>query len=152
VGVTHATLLRHFSTKDALLIAVVDKIRIDLQRAVVSDPEFVAAKSLSELVSAVWQRLCDPKEQRQFALLFDIVQDRSRVDSDDNTSRAIVNDWIELIADSLHRFGHGDSRTAVATLLLAQFRGLQLDLLLTGDRGRVDAALDALLRVLDPAS
>jgi hypothetical protein len=37
----------------------------------------------------------------------------------------------------------------LATLLLAQVRGLQLDLLLTGDRRRVDRAIDALIEMVD---
>ena len=43
----------------------------------------------------------------------------------------------------------GDRAPAIATMIVAQARGLQLDLLTTGDRERVDRAFSAFTALLD---
>jgi hypothetical protein len=66
-------------------------------------------------------------------------------------SETLVSGWVELIADQLVREGWAPQvAEPVATLVLAQFRGLQLDLLVAGDRGRVDRAFQSSLRLLQP--
>lgn len=42
-----------------------------------------------------------------------------------------------------------DEASTLATLLLTQVRGLQLDLLLTGDRARADRAIEASIAMID---
>src|SRR4051812_1588115 len=59
LGVTHATLLRHFSSKEELIMSVVDKIRTDLTDRLTGDEELRAADSAAELVKALWPRLCE---------------------------------------------------------------------------------------------
>ncbi|WP_203335722.1 TetR/AcrR family transcriptional regulator [Nocardioides limicola] len=150
VGVSHATLLRHFSSKEELLTAVLDHIRTDLAARMSSDPELASAESTAELVTSLWQLLCEPKEQRQFVLLFELIGRRpAGGQSVSELSESLVLDWIELIAERLVREGWTrQDAEPVATLVLAQFRGLQLDLLVTGDRGRVDRAVQTSLRLL----
>ena len=153
VGVSHATLLRHFSSKEELLIAVLEHIRTDLAARMSSDPELASAESTAELVTSLWQLLSEPKEQRQFLLLFELIGRRpARGQREPELSESLVFDWIELIVARL--VDEGWTRQAaepVATLVLAQFRGLQLDLLVTGDRERVDRAVQTSLRLLEPA-
>ena len=153
VGVSHATLLRHFSSKQELLTAVLDHIRTDLAARMSSDPELASAESTAELVTSLWQLLSEPKEQRQFLLLFELIGRRpARGQREPELSESLVFDWIELIVARL--VDEGWTRQAaepVATLVLAQFRGLQLDLLVTGDRERVDRAVQTSLRLLEPA-
>ena len=152
VGVSHATLLRHFSSKEELLTAVLDHIRTDLTARMSSDPELASAKSTAELIASLWQLLSEPKEQRQFLLLFELIgRQPRRGPGDPKLSESLVSDWIELIAERLMREGWTrQDAEPVATLVLAQFRGLQLDLLVTGDRGRVDRAVQNSLRLLEP--
>lgn len=150
VGVSHATLLRHFSSKEELLAAVLDHIRDDVAARMAGDPGLGSAESTAELVARLWDLLCEPKEQRQFLLLFELVGRQPRGgQGDPGLVDSLVHDWIELIVQRLA--GEGWERQAaepVATLVLAQFRGLQLDLLVAGDRGRVDRAVQASLRLL----
>ncbi|MFI8814639.1 MULTISPECIES: TetR/AcrR family transcriptional regulator [unclassified Streptomyces] len=151
LGVTHATLLRHFSSKDALLLAVAEKVRTDLAAWLASDVELREAHSTAELVRAIWLRLCEPRGQRQFLLLFEVVgRHGEKSGEDEELCRAIVHDWIEIIANRLAADGWPPEDTsALSTLVLAQLRGLQLDLLVSGDRSRADRAIDFGVRLLD---
>lgn len=153
LGVTHATLIRHFSSKEALLAEVVEHLRAELLAQIETDPELEATSSVAELLRALWRRFSDPKEQRQFLLLAEIygqgVRDPGRFG---NLLESIVHDFIAPIEERLIQDGWPRDRApAVATVLLAQIRGLQLDLAATGDRERVDAAFAVILDALgDP--
>ncbi|TMM03538.1 MAG: TetR/AcrR family transcriptional regulator [Actinobacteria bacterium] len=153
LGVTHATLIRHFSSKEALLAEVVEHLRAELLAQIETDPELEATSSVAELLRALWRRFSDPKEQRQFLLLAEIygqgVRDPGRFG---NLLESIVHDFIAPIEERLIQDGWPRDRApAVATVLLAQVRGLQLDLAATGDRERVDAAFAVILDALgDP--
>lgn len=151
LGVTHATLLRHFSSKDELIVAVLNNIRTDLIAELDLRTEFGTARSTGESLRLVWRRLCEPSEQRQFRLLFELVDYHSRkTDGDHDLITSIVTSWLEAIAESLRRDGWPpEDASALATLILAQVRGLQLDLLVSGDRARVDRALEFSLRLLE---
>ena len=151
LGVTHATLIRHFASKEALLEEIVEHLRSRLLAQMVTDEKLSATMSTAELLRAFWRRLDDPRERRQFVLLADIyglaLRDRNRYAS---VLESSVREFIAPIEDTLIRDGVPPTRArAVATALLAQIRGLQLDLAATDDRDRVDEAfsttLDALL-------
>ena len=151
LGVTHATLLRHFSSKEDLLLQVVEKIRGDFVDQLANDERLRSARPASELLRRTWKRLCEPAEQRQFVLLFELVgratRDGGRVAE---LAQSSVDEWLNVISAQLLRTGYPPKEAdTLATLLLAQVRGLQLDLLLTGDRRRVDRAIDALIEMVD---
>jgi AcrR family transcriptional regulator len=144
LGVTHATLLRHFSSKDELLVQVVRAIYADFTALLDNDEELRAAHSVAELLTKLWRRLCEPRQQRQFLLLFELVAREAREPEwEAGLRRSIISDWLPPIEDRLIRDGWpaGDA-TALATQLLAQIRGLQLDLLISGDRARVDRSIE----------
>ena len=151
LGVTHATLLRHFSSKEDLLLQVVAKIRADFADQLANDEQLRSADPASVLLRATWNRLCEPAEQRQFVLLFELVGRATRGGGRvAELAQSTIDDWLTVISAQLSRSGYPpkDADT-LATLLLAQVRGLQLDLLLTGDRPRVDRAIDALIEMVD---
>jgi AcrR family transcriptional regulator len=147
LGVTHATLLRHFSSKDELLLQVVAKIHADFMAQLDSDDELRAARSTFELGQRLWRRLCKPREQRQFVLLFELVGRAAREPGHGGRLiQAVIDDWLAPLEQSLERDGWSASESVSrATLLLATVRGLQLDLLLSGDRARVDHAFEITL-------
>lgn len=149
LGVTHATVIRHFTSKEALLAEIVEYLRATLITQIVSY-ENSSTASTAELLRAFWRRLHDPKERRQFLFLAEIyglaLRDRDRyADILESTAHA----FIAPIEEMLIRDGFSPSRTpAVATALLAQIRGLQLDLAATEDRDRIDEAFAMTLQAL----
>jgi hypothetical protein len=60
----------------------------------------------------------------------------------------IVTDWLNLIGLQVRMLGcPADDAPVFASLVLAQLRGLLMDLLTTGDRQRVDRAFDIMVEV-----
>lgn len=141
LGVSHSTLIRQFGTKEALVTEVIERIRSDLfnrPRTPVDDAP------LGDVLRATWRRLCEPAERRQFVLLFEVVAMQAR-DPERFGSLApmLITDFLGPLEASLR--SHGLSRRTasdVATGFLAQVRGLQLDLAVSGDQRRVDAAMN----------
>jgi len=151
LGVTHATLLRHFSSKDELIKCVVEKMRTDLFAQVTADRELQEAGSTAQLLRITWRRLCEPKEQRQFLLLFETVAAKGWQSSDGGELARSMDDFVDFIAGWLRQDGWvPEDASTLATLLLAQIRGLQLDLLVSGDRARADRAFEFALALLEP--
>ncbi|MEV4232272.1 hypothetical protein AB0J81_35435 [Streptomyces bobili] len=126
-------------------------IRTDLADRLTGDEELRAADSAAELVKALWPRLCEPQEQRQFFLLFEMVGYNGwKPEGDRVSARSLVGDWLDILVRRLMQDGWpSEDASALATLLLAQVRELQLDLLVSGDRARVDRALAFSLRLLE---
>ena len=141
IGVTHATLLRHFGTKEELVTEVVQHIRADLFAERVEQAEDVV--SLQQSLRRVWIRLCDPTERRQFALLFEIVALEARNPGRfPGVTSMVITDFLGPLESAFRNNGlSGRQARDVATTYLALVRGLQLDLALTGDQRRVDAAM-----------
>jgi AcrR family transcriptional regulator len=151
VGVSHATLLRHFGSKDGLLAAVLDRIRTDVAAGVSRVVAGGRQQRPADDVRSMWQALCEPAAQRQFRVLFELVGRPGSADFSQGLESLIVSSWTELIVQRLVLDGWSPvDAQPVATLLLAQFRGLQLDLMVTGDRRRVDQAIELSLGLLDP--
>jgi hypothetical protein len=78
-------------------------------------------------VRSLWRALCEPATQRQFVLLFDLVGRTASAAVDGQLESLIVSSWVETIVDRLVLGGWTrQDDQPLATLLLAQFRGLQL--------------------------
>lgn len=61
-----------------------------------------------------------------------------------------VNDWLELIVESMVRRGVSSAQaSAFATLTLAAYRGAMLDYCVTRDRARVSAAMEMWFDIAD---
>lgn len=151
LGITHATLLRHFSSKEDLLLQVIEKIRSDFVDQLANDEELRSARPASTLLRTIWKRLCEPAEQRQFVLLFELAAKATRDGGQiGELAQSGLDDWLSVISAQLVRIGYPPKEAdTLATLSLAQVRGLQLDLLVTGDRRRVDRAIAALVEMFD---
>jgi len=143
LDVSHATLLRHFSTKEELLDEVLHKIRADFNARLQRETETGKTQSLKEYMVSVWEHLCEPLEQRQFRLLFELVKfTPHRPGRKAPLVRSLVDEIVESIQEVLERERYSRKRARIiATSILAQIRGLHLDLAISGDLSRVDAAM-----------
>ncbi|MEU0543644.1 TetR/AcrR family transcriptional regulator [Nocardia sp. NPDC005978] len=146
LGVSHATLIRHFATKDALIAEVLEHIRDDFEQRLLAG-EIRDIDSPADRLRAAWRHLCRPREQRQFLVLFELVATAARTPS--RPAARLVTDWLTVIERELARLEWpAETTTRTATFILAQVRGLQLDLITTGDSARVNEAFEATVDML----
>jgi AcrR family transcriptional regulator len=141
MGVSHRAVLHHFGSKEELLVEAVTEVRRREQQRLRTAGE-PAGASVGDVLRAVWRRITAPEHLPYARLHFELQAAAGRRPElygrflDD-----LVASWVEVVAARLT--GRGlppDDARAVATFAYATVRGLQLDLLATGDRGRVDAA------------
>ncbi len=144
IGSSHRMLLYHFGSKDGLLLAVVREVEARTQARLAQVAEIADLRS-DVVIRRMWSYLTDP-ELAGFERLFFALYGRA-LQGDRATLPLLQGDiehWLEtnvaLAADV------GVPAELVRThsrLGLAVMRGLLLDLLATGDRAGVDAALEA---------
>jgi AcrR family transcriptional regulator len=152
LGVSHRTLLYHFGSKDELFQAILRAARTRERFRTESSPD---AKEASPGTFAplrqTWEYLSAPREHAFWRFYFEIhglaLQNPDRYP---DVLHEGVHDWLTTSRDLLIRDGVPEREAvAVATLILAAFRGLMLDLLQTGERDRVDAGFEAFASVVE---
>lgn len=141
LGVTHATLIRHFESREALIDEVVATIRAGLFRTPAAS--LPADTDLGTVMWASWRRLMEPSERRQFALLFELVSiEARRPGRFGDLEPMLIGAFLSPMRAALISLGvPAAAARQLATGFLAIVRGLQLDLSVSGDRRRVDAAM-----------
>lgn len=150
IGVSHATLLHHFHTKEQLLRELVDLLA---QQELDYWATLVEERDLSALARRVWLRYTSERGQQMFRLMFEAVGLASRDEAFYGPlAEQMASPWLAPLEAVVGAVAPTAEDPAVlATLILGQFRGLLLDLLATGDRARVDAAFEAWLRDVESA-
>jgi AcrR family transcriptional regulator len=148
IGSSPRVLLYLFGSKDGLVRALLARSRAD-QLAVLD--AVGGAADLATVGARVWEWLAAP-EHRALLRLWLEAYTRSVGEPGDGPwagfAARTVADWDALLAEH-----QAVDDTAARALLLAVLRGALLDLLATGDRARVDAAVAAHLaglRVTSP--
>jgi AcrR family transcriptional regulator len=153
IGTSHRMLVYHFGSKEGLLVEVVRAVEAR-QRQALADVDDSAP---AERARRMWRRLADPAmwplERLFFELYGQALQGRPHTAE---LLDGIVDDMVRPAAEMLVRHGHpADSAPASARLGVAVVRGLLLDLLATGDRAGVDAAMELFIsayeQVVGPA-
>ncbi|MGY3554587.1 AcrR family transcriptional regulator [Williamsia sp. R60] len=152
MGITIATVVRQFGTKEALIEEVSRSINADLLRTLRDDPE-LADLSPAQTLRTLWRRWLDPAQGRQFRMLFELYALALRHPEQYRWfTESIVTDWLPQIESPLISDGVDPAAARqLSTLVLAVLRGLHLDLVATGDVDRVDAAFELAMATLDPA-
>ncbi len=147
VGTSHRMLLYHFGSKDQLLVAVAQAIEART-RAQFEEIGRDMGGATDEVVRRAWALVADPAisdvERLFFALYGRGLQGEEGIRPllDENIAA-----WIEANVELGRRAGLPEAVVAVhARLGLAVTRGLLLDLLATGDRAAVDAAMEVYAR------
>jgi AcrR family transcriptional regulator len=140
VGTSHRMLLHHFSSRDELILAVVEEIE-RRQRSVLGTLPTGAAEGFV----AMWDDVRRP-ELRPFERLFFECYSRA-AQGEEPFARMVpgaVDDWLSDVSKATG----GTADRAMARLGLAVIRGLLLDLTLTNDDEGVDAAARVFIELL----
>jgi AcrR family transcriptional regulator len=148
IGTSHRMLIHHFGGREGLWVAVVREVE-ERQRALVGDVVPDESATLAEAMRAWWRHISDPALWPNERLFFEIygqaLQGRPGTTA---LLDGIVDAWLEPAATALEAHGIADGRP-VARLGVAVTRGLLLDLLATGNRAEVDAAMEAYIALLE---
>jgi AcrR family transcriptional regulator len=153
LGTSHRMLIYHFGSKEGLLVEVVRSVEAR-QRAALAELGEETEGSPAAVMRRMWHRLADPAlwphERLFFELYGQALQGRPHAAP---LLDGIVELWLEPATELAIRQGvpEGEAR-ANARLGLAIMRGLLLDLLATGDRAGVDAALESFLVQVERAA
>jgi AcrR family transcriptional regulator len=148
LGTSHRMLVYHFGSKEGLLVAVVRAVERQ-QRQVLAELGTDADLPVLEQGRRLWQRLADPALWPYERLFFEVygqaLQGRPHTTA---LLDGIVDAWLEPIAGLYARTGMPpDTARAAARLGIAVTRGLLLDLLATGDREAVNAAMERFIAI-----
>jgi AcrR family transcriptional regulator len=151
IGSSPRVLLFLFGSKDGLVRDILARARADELEFLARAGDVSAGAGLAALVRDTWEWLASETHRRLLTLWVDAYA-RSLIEPAGPWSefaRQTVDDWLALLA-AAQTPGHRYSATGAAerTLALAVLRGAFLDLLATGDTGRVTAAIG---RYLDNA-
>ena len=144
IGSSHRMLLYHFGSKDGLLLEVVREVEARTQTRLAQVAEGADMRS-DVVIRRMWSYLADP-ELAGFERLFFALYGRAL--QGDRTALPLLQDdieqWLEANVALAAEMGvPADLVRPHSRLGLAVMRGLLLDLLATGDRAGVDAALEA---------
>lgn len=143
IGSSPSLLLYHFGSKDQLLTAVVRAGRVRQQHMM----RKVDVAGLSERAGArlLWRAWSAPAWRQLTQLFFEVyalaLQEPARFPGFLDEA---VHDWLRALTSAENT----REARARATLMVAVFRGLLLDLRATGDRSRVDRAADMFFKTL----
>ncbi|MGW6598995.1 TetR/AcrR family transcriptional regulator [Streptomyces sp. NPDC055036] len=148
IGVSHRMLIHHFGSKEALLVEIV-RTSERRQRELLSQFRLESGLSPSDAARLLWRRLTDPRLAGQERLFFEICGHALRGRPETALFlEGFVNDWLEpLMAAEVAAGADPSVARNRARLGLATVRGLLLDLLATGDRAGVDAAMEEFLQL-----
>lgn len=148
IGVSHRMLIHYFGSKEQLLVEIVrtsEQRQLDLLSRFRLEPGL----SPSDAARLLWKQLTDPRLAGQERLFFEIYGHalRGRPEAAP-ILEGLVNNWLEplMAAEVAAGVDPAVARNR-ARLGLATVRGLLLDLLATGDRVGVDAAMEEFLRL-----
>jgi AcrR family transcriptional regulator len=146
IGTSHRMLIYHFGSREGLLVAVVRAVEA-AQRTFLAEFAADAALSPADLMRKMWRRLADPSLWPSERLFFEIYsQALQHRPGTAGLLDDIVDSWVEPMAEYARQRGHDPALARVdARLGVAVCRGLLLDLLATGDRAAVDAAVERYL-------
>lgn len=145
VGTSHRMLIYHFGSKEGLLAEVVASVEANQRQILAALARSDAPPS--ESLRQFWAGLADPRVHSHIRLFFELaaatLQGRPGTE---HLKETLVEPWIEVVSAQGVLGGlPPEVARAHARLGMAVTRGLLLDLLATGDRAGVDAAMHAFL-------
>jgi AcrR family transcriptional regulator len=141
-GTSHRMLIYHFGSREGLLAQVVARMESE-QRALLAELA-TGSGTIFDISRAFWERVTAPDMLPVQRLFFEIyVQALYGREWTGAFRESVIRAWEEPLTEFFARAGLDDDLARThARLGLAVTRGLGLDLLLTGERARVDAAME----------
>jgi AcrR family transcriptional regulator len=141
-------LLYFFGSKERLIAEALAQSRVRQQHDFADS--FSTTTDRRERLKAAWQFWSSKESERSLWLFFEVyalaIRDRKRFPG---LLEHLAKDWLPFIEDAVAAAGVETERVQpLATFILATVRGLQLDLLATGDRLRIDSAFREMLHLL----
>jgi AcrR family transcriptional regulator len=151
LGTSHRMLSYHFGSREGLLIEVIRTVEAR-QRAALATLLLDEDASPAEVMRRAWQGVADPALWPNERLFFEIyTQALQGHPHAQPLLDGIVELWVAPLARILVAEGRTEAEArAEARLGVAVTRGLLLDLLATGDRKAVDAAIERYISALAP--
>ena len=153
LGTSHRMLSYHFGSREGLLVEIIRTVEAQ-QRLALADLLTEPGASWAETMRRMWQRVADPALWPNERLFFEVYAQALQ-----GSPHAlplldgIVDSWVEPLTELAVAHGRPEAEArAEARLGVAATRGLLLDLLATGDREAVDAAMERCIAALDPAA
>jgi len=143
IGTSHRMLIHHFGSKEGLWVEVVRAVEAQ-QRAALPELLSGAGDDPAAAMRAWWRHISDPALWPNERLFFEVygqaLQGRPGTEA---LLDGFIDAWLDTVTD-IHVAAGMDPATARAhaRLGIAVTRGLLLDLLATGDRAGVDAAIE----------
>lgn len=153
LGTSHRMIIYHFGSKEGLLIEVVRAME-RRQRDIFAELGLEPETSPVNVARRFWQRLADPANWPHERLFFELY---GRALQGDPCAAplldGIVESWLAPLSEWISRQGvPPPAAHATARLGVAVSRGLLLDLLATGDRDGVDAAMEQFIAMYQAVS
>jgi AcrR family transcriptional regulator len=150
LGTSHRMLIHHFGSKRGLLVAIVQAVEQrerEVMGAMLAGEG--AETPADESAWAFWEHISDPSlwpnERLFFELYAQALQGRAHAVP---VLEGVIEDWVIPAAAGMVEAGMpAPAARAHARLGVAVTRGLLLDLLATGDRAGVDAAMRAFVEM-----
>ena len=137
VGSTARMLIYHFNSKEELL----KRLLVELRRRQTDVLARWSEPAGADFPALFWSWISTRRMENHARLWIDLHTLRFSAASTGAEVRGLLADWNEVVEKALMAAGWSRQRSRLsATLLLATLRGLLMDLHLTGDRARVNAA------------
>jgi AcrR family transcriptional regulator len=143
IGTSHRMLIYHFGSKEGLLVEVVKSVEA-AQRSFFAESASNPGLSFAEGTRTFWRHIADPALAPHERLFFEVYA-QALLGRPGTVALldGIIDSWVEPVTAYATARGEPEaSARADARLGVAVIRGLLLDLLATGDRPGVDAALE----------
>ena len=150
IGTSHRMLIHHFGSREGLWVEVIRAVE-ERQREALADIVPDPSLGLGDALRQWWRHISDPVLWPNERLFFEIygqaLQGRPGTTA---LLDGIVDAWLEPGAAGLIALGvPREEALASARLGVAVTRGLLLDLLATGNRDAVDAAMEVYIAYID---
>jgi AcrR family transcriptional regulator len=153
LGTSHRMLIYHFGSREGLLIEVIRRVEAQ-QRAALAEMLLDEDAPPADTMRRMWRRVADPALWPNERLFFEVY---AQALQGSPHALPLLDGVVELWVEPLTRIAVAQGRPeaearAEARLGVAVTRGLLLDLLATGDREAVDAAMELYIAALTPAT